>query len=256
MAKLTNQDFIERSKKMGVFDEYIFLDKYVNNKTPIRAIHKACGNEISIIPREWFRGENRCRECTIKEKWRKPKIPVENEKAKINSCLSNKYKLIGVSFLTRYGRGSYYAKILNLSTKECKTVRADHITSDKRYLSSTYIKSVGEIRIKSYLESCGIDYVAPKTFEDLKDKQKLHYDFYLPNSRVLIEYQGEQHFNANKQISCNPHAYELQVKHDKMKRSYAKSNNYILCEIPYTIYSYSEIYRYMNKLLSQIHSAQ
>lgn len=35
MAKLTNQDFIERSKKMGVFDEYIFLDKYVNNKTPI-----------------------------------------------------------------------------------------------------------------------------------------------------------------------------------------------------------------------------
>lgn len=164
--------------------------------------------------------------------------------------MGNNYKLIDVSFLTKHGKGSYYAKILNLSTKEYKTVRADHITSDKRYLSSTHIKSVGELRIKSYLERCGIDYVSPKTFEDLKDKQKLHYDFYLPNSRVLIEYQGEQHFNADKQISCNPHAYELQVKHDEMKRSYAKNNNYTLYEIPYTIYSYSEIYRYMTKLLN------
>lgn len=250
MSKLTNLDFIERSKKMGVFDEYIFLDKYVNNKTPIRAIHKVCGNEVSIIPREWFRGKNRCRKCTINKKWRKPEISIENEKAKINSCLGNNYKLIDVSFLTKHGKGSYYAKILNLSTKEYKTVRADHITSDKRYLSSTHIKSVGELRIKSYLERCGIDYVSPKTFEGLKDKQKLHYDFYLPNNRVLIEYQGEQHFNADKQISCNPHAYELQVKHDEMKRSYAKNNNYTLYEIPYTIYSYSEIYRYMNKLLN------
>ena len=250
MSKLTNLDFIERSKKMGVFDEYIFLDKYVNNKTPIRAIHKVCGNEVSIIPREWFRGNNRCRKCTINKKWRKPEISIENEKAKINSCLGNNYKLIDVSFLTKHGKGSYYAKILNLSTKEYKTVRADHITSDKRYLSSTHIKSVGELRIKSYLERCGIDYVSPKTFEGLKDKQKLHYDFYLPNNRVLIEYQGEQHFNADKQISCNPHAYELQVKHDEMKRSYAKNNNYTLYEIPYTIYSYSEIYRYMNKLLN------
>ena len=235
---------------MGVFDEYIFLDKYVNNKTPIRAIHKVCGNEVSIIPREWFRGKNRCRKCTINKKWRKPEISIENEKAKINSCLGDNYKLIDVSFLTKHGKGSYYAKILNLSTKEYKTVRADHITSDKRYLSSTHIKSVGELRIKSYLERCGIDYVSPKTFEGLKDKQKLHYDFYLPNNRVLIEYQGEQHFNADKQISCNPHAYELQVKHDEMKRSYAKNNNYTLYEIPYTIYSYSEIYRYMNKLLN------
>lgn len=250
MSKLTNLDFIERSKKMGVFDEYIFLDKYVNNKTPIRAIHKVCGNEVSIIPREWFRGKNRCRKCTINKKWRKPEISIENEKAKINSCLGNNYKLIDVSFLTKHGKGSYYAKILNLSTKEYKTVRADHITSDKRYLSSTHIKSVGELRIKSYLERRGIDYVSPKTFEGLKDKQKLHYDFYLPNNRVLIEYQGEQHFNADKQISCNPHAYELQVKHDEMKRSYAKNNNYTLYEIPYTIYSYSEIYRYMNKLLN------
>ena len=108
MSKLTNLDFIERSKKMGVFDEYIFLDKYVNNKTPIRAIHKVCGNEVSIIPREWFRGNNRCRKCTINKKWRKPEISIENEKAKINSCLGNNYKLIDVSFLTKHGKGSYY----------------------------------------------------------------------------------------------------------------------------------------------------
>lgn len=256
MAKLTNLDFIERSKKMGVFDDYIFLDKYINNKTPIRAIHKVCGNEISIIPREWFRGKNRCRECTIREKWRKPEIPLDKEKDKIISCLGDNYRLISVKFLTKYGKGSYYARILNVSTNEYKTVRADHVTSDKRYLSSTYIKSVGELRIKSYLERHSVNYVAPKTFEDLKDKQKLHYDFYLPDSKVLIEYQGEQHFNADKQISHNPHAYELQIKHDKMKRSYAKANNYTLCEIPYTIYSYSEIYKYMNKLFSQIHGAQ
>ena len=44
------------------------------------------------------------------------------------------------------------------------------------------------------LKNNGIRYVTEKTFDWLKDKQKMFLDFYLPDYKVAIECQGIQHF--------------------------------------------------------------
>lgn len=60
----------------------------------------------------------------------------------------------------------------------------------------------------------------------------LSYDFYIPTSNVLIEYQGEQHekpfnyFGSEKKLT-------IQKEHDKRKKIYAESNGIYLLEIWY-----------------------
>lgn len=257
MEKLTNNDFIERSKKMGVYDDYIFLDKYVNSRTVIRAIHKKCGREVDIVPREWFRGKNRCRDCAIATKYRRPKKPKEKVIQSVKETISDNYELCSIRYEkgTNVKHGYYYVKLFNKIIHEYREVRLDHILSDKRYSGNkSYLKSVGEVRIKNYLESNHLDYEAPKTFDDLVDKGKLHFDVYVPVYNLLIEYQGEQHYDPNKQISGKPNAYRLQIKHDKMKRDYTNSHHFNYLEIPYTVKSYSDIYTILNNCISLINA--
>lgn len=39
--------------------------------------------------------------------------------------------------------------------------------------------------------------ISQKTFEGLKYKNKLRFDFYIPSHKVLIEVNGDQHYNKN-----------------------------------------------------------
>lgn len=48
----------------------------------------------------------------------------------------------------------------------------------------------GEKFIQNWLDKNNIKYEPQKKFNDLKDKLSLSYDFYLPEQKVLIEYQG------------------------------------------------------------------
>ena len=71
-----------------------------------------------------------------------------------------------------------------------------------------------------------------KKFKDLKDKKLLYYDFYIPSKKLLIEYNGEQHY---KKINCFGGRKKLltQKHHDWLKRKYAQKNGYNLLIIPY-----------------------
>jgi len=72
-----------------------------------------------------------------------------------------------------------------------------------------------------------------KTFEDLHDKKKLSYDFYLKDFNLLIEFQGAYHDGSLIGKMQTEDEFKYQVKHDNMKRNYAKEHNYILKEIWY-----------------------
>lgn len=80
-----------------------------------------------------------------------------------------------------------------------------------------------------------------KSFEDLlSDKGcRLSYDFYieLDERKILIERQGQQHrfpvdFNGEGEEVAQQ-KFEKQLKHDELKRNYAKEHNYELIEIWY-----------------------
>ena len=92
---------------------------------------------------------------------------------------------------------------------------------------------IGEKRISSILDDLGISYENPKAFDDLKDVQKLSYDFYLPNLNLLIEYNGIQHYKEIPFFHRDPFAFHRQLHHDWLKRKYAKDHNMELLIIPY-----------------------
>lgn len=87
----------------------------------------------------------------------------------------------------------------------------------------------GENRIIKFLEDNNIDYIFQKSFDDLKYKNTLFYDFYIPFSNTLIEYDGEFHY---EDIFGNG-TFENAKKRDDIKNEYARKNNITLIRIPY-----------------------
>lgn len=89
-------------------------------------------------------------------------------------------------------------------------------------------ESVGEFRIRKFLEENNIYFEQEKTFENCKDKKKLPFDFYLPDCNLIIEFDGQVHY---EDMEFGNH--DITTKHDKMKNDYCKSHNIDLLRIPY-----------------------
>ena len=92
--------------------------------------------------------------------------------------------------------------------------------------------SKGEQLIESFLQEKNFKYEKEKTFEDLKKKAKLRFDFYIPEYWTLIEVDGEQH---NKVGFYHPTHENLRqsLKRDKRKDEYCIKKLYKLIRIPY-----------------------
>lgn len=97
-------------------------------------------------------------------------------------------------------------------------------------------ESNGEKRVRGWLEKNGFelnkDFFQECRFEDCKDKYTLPFDFYIPFKKILIEFQGKQHYGAYKNFGGEK-SFEKLKKHDKIKKEYCKNNEYFLLEIPY-----------------------
>lgn len=64
----------------------------------------------------------------------------------------------------------------------------------------------------------------------LIDQHYLHFDFKIKD--ILIEYQGQQHYQPVEYFGGEQY-FKKQIKHDQMKRDWAKKNGYKLVEIRY-----------------------
>ena len=105
--------------------------------------------------------------------------------------------------------------------------------------------SVGEKNIERFLINNNFEYEKQKHFPELG---KFSYDFYLPELNILIEYQGQQHYEPVKHFGGQI-KFEFQQYSDKLKRDYAKQNGYKLLEIPY--YHLYKINAYLEPLKVQ-----
>ena len=97
-------------------------------------------------------------------------------------------------------------------------------------------KSLGEDAISRFLNKNNIQYIYQVKYKELLGVNgcMLSYDFYLPQYKLLIEYQGEYHDgNVRNQPK---EKLKSQIEHDNRKRKYAKDNNLNLLEIWYWDY--------------------
>ena len=91
-------------------------------------------------------------------------------------------------------------------------------------------KSVGEERIRKYLETNNILFEQEKWFPDYRDINPVPIDFYLLDHNILTEFDGEQHY---KQGNFTHSKLSYTQLHDTIKNDYCKNNNIKLIRIPY-----------------------
>jgi hypothetical protein len=98
--------------------------------------------------------------------------------------------------------------------------------------------SKGEVKIYDWLTEHNIHFEFQKSFPDLYFKSKngrLKYDFYIPDQNLLIEFDGEYHYNPisfSKLISKEDQLLLTQTR-DRLKTEYAEKNGYKLLRIRY-----------------------
>lgn len=91
-------------------------------------------------------------------------------------------------------------------------------------------ESIGERRIRKYLEKNNILFEQEKWFSDCRDINPLPFDFYLPHYNMIVEFDGKQHYEQGH--FTHSHLSYTQA-HDVIKNKYCKDNNIELIRIPY-----------------------
>lgn len=89
-------------------------------------------------------------------------------------------------------------------------------------------ESSGEQRIRKFLEYNNIEFIQEKRFVDCRDIKPLPFDFYLPKYNLIIEFDGQHHF---EEVGFANH--EITKRHDAVKDQYCQSHNIDLLRIPY-----------------------
>ena len=142
-----------------------------------------------------------------------------------------------------------HVKTVHHRIKDLKCDNCIYITGDKDHLTrhkkscgvSTRISS-GEKKIIHNLNMMNINHTYDKPFEalTLECKQNLRFDFYIPEFKCFIEFDGEQHFRPVKFGGMSDEkaqqSFERTVQHDNIKNEFCSRNGYDLLRIKYNDY--------------------
>lgn len=86
--------------------------------------------------------------------------------------------------------------------------------------------------ISTILENNHVIYTREKMFADCRQKRKLRYDFLLESENILIECDGQQHFEDSDYFKTDCR-FDKQIEHDNIKNQYTSTHQIPLLRIPY-----------------------
>ncbi len=204
---------------------YEVIGEYKTSHNKIAIRHKECGYVWSVMPYTFINGA-RCPSCRKVEQSKKQMRSEEDFQREITDIFQNEY-------LVDHYKGRH------------KRVNAKHMLCGYEWnpFASQLLagegcprckESIGERTIRLFLQKDQINFEPQKRFADCKDKRSLPFDFYLPDYRLAIEYDGKQHYREYVYFG-GEEAFEVRHKHDLLKNQYCEENNINLLRIPYTI---------------------
>lgn len=242
--KGSTEEFKEEIKHL-VGDEFTLVDEYINSKTKIKIKHNKCDRVFSILPND-FKSRKRCSLCGYEKRLRSKTKTIEMFKEDVFNLVGNEYTVLSEEYF------NWMSKI-KFKNNECGHifVREANAFLQGSTLCPKCSGFSGEVFLSKILDSNHIQYETQKSYEDLKDKKKFLFDFYLPKYNMLIEYQGKQHYEPIEFFG-GIKAFKKQKKRDAMKKEYALKNNIQLIEIPYTEKTYEDIKKYLSKYINII----
>jgi len=220
MRRLTNKEFIEKSKLMHSNKYDYSRVSYLGSKAKVIILCKQHG-AFSQTPNSHLKGRN-CPECSSI----KSATSIFIERA--NFVHNKKYDYTGITYINARTKINIKCYIHG----EFKQIANNHLKGNGCPICRS---SKGELKIIKLLKDNNIEYNPQYTYEDCRYKNKLPFDFYLPKYGICIEYNGEQHYQIIEGWGGIEN-YNLRKLRDEIKKEYCRLNN-----IPLIVISYKEI---------------
>lgn len=238
--KLTNSNFNTESEKIHGHEKYDYsMVVYINNKTKVDIICKTCTKIFSQKPDLHLNRKSGCPNCS-----KTRNITTDEFIVKSMNLHGKKYNYDLVKYVNNKLK-------VDIKCNQCQNIfkqRPDfHMQGGGCFYCQT---SKGETYIKKYLDDNQIQYKQQTKFANCINKKPLPFDFYIPSQdfyditqdtpknnplySILIEFQGIQHYEPTKRFGGEAAFAQRQIN-DNIKRLFAKSNDFNLIEIPYTL---------------------
>ena len=231
-GRMSNELFLEKANNIHCNKYDYSMVEYVRSNSKIKIICKQHGL-FEITPNSHLSGRG-CSKCS------------GNYKYKIDDLLS-KYNEMYDDYLYNF---TNYLNIKSKVIVKCPKHSVFETTAELLLngygCSSCGKKSLGEERISEYLLYNGIEYIKQKSFDGCVYKNKMQFDFYIPDYNTCIEYDGRQHFEAIEYFG-GIKSFNIQREKDNIKNDYCNKNNIRLIRIPY--YDYVNIEKILESLV-------
>ncbi|MGG2065059.1 hypothetical protein [Bacillus sp. S14(2024)] len=228
--KKTTKQFIQEVRDL-VKEEYTVLGEYVNTSTKCLMRHNICNYEYEVKPNDFLFG-NRCPKC-----YGTPKKSHQQFLKEVYQAVQEEYTV-----LEEYVNA--HAKIEFRHNKCSNTYMSRPGDFLKGVRCPFCNQSHGEMRIQKYLEKRNIVFKSQFWFDDCKDIRVLKFDFAVFSSdgsvQLMIEYDGEQHFNPYHFLGGEEEFQNIQ-RRDHIKNKYCLEHGIRLVRIPYYVDNIEEM---------------
>ena len=239
MGKALNKEKVNERLFELFNGEFEIVGEYKGYHEDVLVIHKECGREFMCNLPSLIRRGN-CKHCAKKKAVKGRTKTTETFKKEVYDLVNTEYEVIGEyvgvrkPILMKHLKcGQQYPQRPN-----------DFLSGCRCPFCSTPTKSKYAKRVEEWLEEKGIQYIKEKTFDDCRGlKNKLPFDYYLPNHNILIEVDGEQHFNEDC-FNQTKEQFQQLKRTEEIKNNYCLENGIILVRLPY--YDYDKYIEILN----------
>jgi len=201
LIKKTNKEFLKEVYN-EVGDEYTFLEKYINNNTPILCIHNICKHQWKIRPKNFLVQHHRCPECN-------------GSKLKTNDQFIEAVKdLVGdeYTFLEPYISTNTKLLVIHNKCKNKYYVTPNKFLNEKnRCIKCSMKESRSEKSVLKFIKKI---YKGKIINNDRKIINPYELDICLPKLKIAIEYCG-LYWHSELYKSVNYHLNKLNLCKEK-----------------------------------------
>jgi len=227
----TKEEFIIKARKLHGNKFGYDLVEYNNSKIKVKIICSKHGI-FEQRPNDHLTGYG-CKKCQYEKTSKMNKFTNDIFIDKARQIHNNTYNYSLVEY------DGYDNKVIIICFKHGKFKQSPH--AHLRGAGCPVCKeSRGEKLITNFLNKNDIKFKRQVTFDGLiGDVNPLVFDFYLPEHKMMIEFDGIQHFKSIKFFGGTKQLLK-QKEYDKKKIQFAVNNGYKLLKLSYNIISYLE----------------
>lgn len=166
-----------------------------------------------------------CYDCGIKNAYEKKVKSLEQFIIDAREVHGDKYDYSLVEYVNRIT----YVKIICSDHGEFEQAPSNHL---RGHGCQKCNHSKGATAVEKYLVEMGVEFENEKKFDDCKNEKHLPFDFYVGKIKLLIEFDGRQHYEPVEAWGGEEEFKKQQLR-DGIKNQYAKKNGYYLVRIRY-----------------------